>query len=387
MRKYVSVLILLVVLSVVLSSCGPFRSKPNPTATPAPPVPTQTAVPATDTPVPAPTDRPAATEEPSEGPSADGDEEAVDGLANFQTYTSRSIFRVDGVQNGQVVTSTLETVVKADNEIDARSIVVTFGSSEPIDEDDDGFGSDGINSYEIIRIGDTSWMSYEGSWIQSSGEAVADTGTPDFSADDFASEIEVAELISSAETVSGIVVNHYRFGKVAMSEEKLADMGNVDSLQVDVWIAKEGGFLVKMDFVAEGKELDVGEGAMDGKVEITYEIVETNQPVTIEPPETAGAADMPGFEEDTFPMLEDAEVQMLGMGVLIYLTDTSVDDAVKFYQEELAALGWELEDEPMSYGGLTFLDATRGGFSLAVQISADEDLGRTAVNAYAGEAE
>ena len=87
-----------------------------------------------------------------------------------------------------------------------------------------------------------------------------DLGNFGIAANQWVTLTQRAEVVATNEMANGIETTHYRFGKEELAETELAslaEMGEIDSVQGDVWIANEGGFVVKIELVVLGKNLEV----------------------------------------------------------------------------------------------------------------------------------
>jgi hypothetical protein len=121
---------------------------------------------------------------------------------------------------------------------------------------------------------------------------------------------------------------HHTFDERALTEAGLSKSAG------ELWLASEGGRLLRYRLTSSGDANYFGEG-IQGAMSWDYELAQVNAPVTIELP-----ADCPPGLVDA-PMLPDAaQVERLP-GLLQYETASSVQDVVAFYEKELPALGWQ----------------------------------------------
>ena len=130
------------------------------------------------------------------------------------------------------------------------------------------------------------------------------------------------------ETVNGVAAAHYTF-----DERALVQNGRNKSTG-EMWVASEGGFIVRYLVTTEGNA-DYFGGGMEGTLTRDYQLTDVNQPLTIELP-----ADCPAGLVNA-PLLPDASIVMNLPSLLAYDTGTSVLEARAFYEQELAKLGWQ----------------------------------------------
>jgi hypothetical protein len=148
----------------------------------------------------------------------------------------------------------------------------------------------------------------------------------------FLSSLIGAKEVGS-ETVNGVASKHYTFDERALGEQDVA------ASKGEVWVAVDGGYVVKYTLATTGSADYFGEGA-EGVLTWDYQLTDVNQPVAITLPTgcPAGMIDA--------PVLPDAANVVKLPGILRYKTVTSMADVVAFYQTELMALGWQLPAPP-----------------------------------------
>jgi len=129
------------------------------------------------------------------------------------------------------------------------------------------------------------------------------------------------------ESVNGIEADGYTF-----DERALGEAGRAESTG-ELWLATEGGYLVRYLASTQGDEAFFGQGA-SGTMTWDYQLSDVNAPVQITLP-----ADCPAGRVDA-PRLPDAANVVDVPGWLEYDTATSVAEALAFYEESLPALGW-----------------------------------------------
>lgn len=138
---------------------------------------------------------------------------------------------------------------------------------------------------------------------------------------------------AGSETVNDVGANHYTFDERALGQTDITKSVG------EIWVASEGGYIVKYLTTTTGTADYFGEG-IEGTLTWDYELTDVNKPVEIKLPDDCP----PGLVDA--PMLPDAtNVENLA-GVLSYDTATSLTDTVAFYQKQIPDLGWKAEGKP-----------------------------------------
>jgi hypothetical protein len=156
--------------------------------------------------------------------------------------------------------------------------------------------------------------------------------TAAFSTEELLGDIDEATLVSDDETVNGIPVLHYRFDESNLTGRDLSE------LQGDVYVSKEDNYVVRL--VAEGTgPLDIFGEERSSNLSLEMNVSDVNEPITIEPP---AACDEVGQE---FPVLEGATELGSFAGLTSYQVEAALEDVIAFYEDEMPALGYELDDD------------------------------------------
>lgn len=133
---------------------------------------------------------------------------------------------------------------------------------------------------------------------------------------------------AGSETVNAVATDHYTFDEAA-----LGLLGSADS-SGELWIASEGGFLVRY-LVETTSGADYFGAGIEGTLTWDYQLTDVNQPLALELPE-----DCPTGILDA-PVLPDATEIARFPGMTTYTTATTLADATAFYEAQFAALGIE----------------------------------------------
>ncbi|MBN1873450.1 MAG: hypothetical protein JXA33_04405 [Anaerolineae bacterium] len=237
--------------------------------------------------------------------------------------------------------------------------------------------SDESMEIEVIQIGDQQWMRFGEMWMQTSGENSA-------SMEDFTQFIDTEDLDQvlkdknmkyiGKENVNGVQTRHYQGAYNALLGGFFAAGQDIKSGTIEMWIADGAGlpnFVIKMEVEAEGiLEIDEETGTqVEGKMVITQEVQEINQPITITAPEDAGGA-MP---EDV-PEYPNSEGLSAFGGMITFNTTDAVEDVTTFYEGAMAEAGWTAQEE--SFLGPTW---EKDGRTLSLLVNVDENTGMTSV--------
>jgi hypothetical protein len=177
------------------------------------------------------------------------------------------------------------------------------------------------------------------------GGCTASVLSPDYSA---AGALEPAGMLTGVlgaaeagvEDVNGVAANHYTFDERALGQLGLAKATG------EVWVAAEGGYVVRYVATTTGDADTFGDG-LAGTLSMVYELTGiTGQPAVIEAPAScpAGLVDA--------PRLPDAAELQNTPGLLVYATGASLADAAAFYLAELPARGWVLDGDLASAGSV-----------------------------------
>jgi hypothetical protein len=394
-KKVSWILVLLLLLSLPAMACGLFGGDEE----------EATAVPTIEEPAveeeaaPAPTEEPAAaeetapeaetdttTEEETAVEETDVEEPATDAEAApalsasalelstieelpFNSYRVAMMLEFSGVKaDGQEVTQSLNGDFAFTTEPPANSMTISFSG---IEED---LGADSI---EMAQIEGTTYMVVpEMGCITSQVEDLSENPFADMIApDEFLSDLEGAQY-EGEETINNIRTLHYSFDKTALLTAQMS-ADEIDEAEGHVYIAKDGGFLVRMVVDATGKIDFFDEGVdQNGDLHIEINLTDVDEPIEIVIPAACEATAAGGGSE--FPMLDDATEVSSFAGVMSYKTAVSTEEALAFYDDALAAEGWE-KDEGSSFvgGGSALVSYTRDGETLSLTISPDEESGGT----------
>jgi hypothetical protein len=235
----------------------------------------------------------------------------------------------------------------------------------------------GMDSMSMTQIEGTSYMNVpEFGCISMSATEAEDAFAESLDANEFLEDIGDAELVGE-ETINGIETLHYTFDETAIQDETT----QFTSAQGDVYIAKEGNYVVRFRIEGEGNIADMGmaiaeeeEGTdtepMIGLMVVQMDLTNVNEPVSITIP---AECENSGLADADYPVLEDAYESGSFGGIVTYKTNTPFADAVTFYQESLTAEGWVYQEEEsfIMEGSTALMYFDQGDRSLTVTITED----------------
>ena len=391
-----SLLIALVLIALIMSlaACGgddtgddtggaqPTQVVEEPSDTPVPPPTDTPPPPPTDTPVPPPTEAAEPAEEPA-APASDTEGEldlAMLGQAeDLDSFRSTMILSWQGTSSdGTEVSESMRIDVEFVREPSAQH--VSISGNFPGMED---LGLGGEEVLEMYVVDDMMYMNLFGSWIQ----MPADEGGLDaedmafIATEDMLNGLEDAEY-EGTKTYNGIEVEHYSFDEGSFSAADMPEGMDIEEATGNVYIAKDGGYLVHMDMVMSGANLDLptGDGEemlQNGSMELTVDLSDINQPINIVVPEEALAS---GQAPEDIPIPDNAEdVQIVDfMGMITFLSPQTPEEVADYYIAEMPNNGWT-EESLDQMEGMHSLVYSKGDRRASILITVDDDTGQTAV--------
>jgi hypothetical protein len=135
------------------------------------------------------------------------------------------------------------------------------------------------------------------------------------------------------EVVNQIPATHYQF-----DQNDLLASDPKPEVNGDLWIADQGGYVVKLALTVESPS-NPTEAGMEVGQDWTYEISQVNAIDSIELPQ--GCMPIP-LE---IPTLPDAQEITRSSGLLSFITASQASEVVDFYFQNLPALGWETDQQ------------------------------------------
>ncbi|MFA5873700.1 MAG: hypothetical protein WC832_07015 [Anaerolineales bacterium] len=278
------------------------------------------------------------------GPGSLNLTEPAAGLSDLSGYKATLILSFDGTQAGQSQQWSRTYVMLASQEPAARRL--TIEKAGDISDPNQVFMAE-VDGAAYERRGENACTA---SVIQE-GSSLAERWEPA----GFLTGVIGAEEAGS-ETVNGVAASHYTFDERAFGQLGVAKSTG------EIWVASDGGYIVRYRVATEGNADYFGEDT-EGTITWDYELTDVNQPVTFELPEDCPAGMV------NAPLLPDAAVVVNMPGVLTYDTSSSLAEAGAFYQKQIPDLGWELLGEPSISDSMVLLDYTQGDKTMTVIIT------------------
>ena len=268
------------------------------------------------------------------------------GLSDLTSYQATLTLSFEGTEAGQPKSWTKTYVLLKGTEPAIRLLTVE--------------SSGDLADMEPVLMAEAYGASYERVGEDVCRATLIDVATPG------GEQLEPAGLLNfvigadeaGAETVNDIAVTHYTFDQRALGQEDRAESTG------EMWVATEGGYVVKYVLSTTGGADTFGEG-IEGTLHYDYELTSVNQPVEIILP-----ADCPLGIVDA-PQLPDASNVLNMPGLLSYDTASSLEDAAAFYQTELPESGWTVFGEPAIFDTAALLVFTKDDQTMTVNISAE----------------
>lgn len=280
------------------------------------------------------------------GPGAFDLDDPAAGLSSLTSYQATLTFAFNGTQAGQPVawTRTYALLVSGAPAA-ARQVTIDVTGAEPQQR----------------------WLAEAGGVQYERLNAAGCTAVVVAPGGSLAEQWELARFLNAAigaepagsETVNDVPAAHYTFDQRAFGSQ-----APVHTAVGAVWVAEDGGYVVRYTLTVTGGADYFGEG-IDGTLTWDYALTAANQPVTI----TVPADCPPGLI--AAPMLPDAAAVQNEPGLLSYTTASSVADTAAFYQAELPARGWQLPAEPTIKDIVAMLRFVQDAQQLTVLIAND----------------
>lgn len=291
----------------------------------------------TEEPTPVPTDtvEPEPTATPTEAAAEESTGELPDlsnvraGLEEYNSYRATVNMSFEsteegGTSAGIVVESAIVT------EPPASSATISL-SGDMVEE------AGGFESMTIADVGDASYAVIPGLGCVTGGAGEMgsmDQFTDIFSTDELLGEISGAEFVGE-DNVNGVAVDHYTFDENDVEDTS----GELQELEGNVYVAQDGNYVTRMVIEGTGN-VDLLDQGVDeeGTLVLEYNVTDVGADFEVELPEECENV---GTE---YPTFEGAADLSSFAGFTSYSVEADLDEVVSFYEEEMAALGYELPE-------------------------------------------
>ena len=268
------------------------------------------------------------------------------GVASLPSYTATLTLSFDGTRSGQPSTWSKTYVMLAMTTPAARQLTIQKSGdvAEPAQ----------------VFMAEVNGAAYEKNAQDDCSAKVIATD------DTLTQRLEPAGLLAGvvgadaagSEAINGVPADHYTF-----DEHAIGQAGRATSTG-EMWVASDGGYIVKYLLTTKGNADYFGEG-VEGTLRWDYELTGIGQPVTITLPDDCP----PGMLN--VPQLPDASNATNLPGVLTFETTTALADIAAFYQAQLPALGWAPESDPTFTDTSMTVTFTQGAVALTVTATID----------------
>ncbi len=135
-----------------------------------------------------------------------------------------------------------------------------------------------------------------------------------------------------SETVNGVAAQHYHFDQTGLLSTEQGASG-------EVWIAQQGGYVVKYTLSIPGPTTPTGKGTETTET-VNYELEEVNSFTQISLP----AGCVPVLVD--FPAMADAQDIYRGSGYMDYTSPSNLVQVIDYYNQALPPLGWTAAESP-----------------------------------------
>ena len=180
----------------------------------------------------------------------------------------------------------------------------------------------------------------------------------------------IGAVPAGTEEMNGTSANHFTFDQGALGQ------GNSATSTGEMWVAADGGYVVKYVQTTKAKADFFGEG-IEGTLSLDYELAAVNQTVTVALPVGCPAGLLSG------PTLPDASNIESVPGVLTFDTASSLADVATFYQNAVPSLGWTPGDDPTMSDTTLLVEFTRGDETLSIDATTDAGVTSVSVSQFA----
>ena len=269
------------------------------------------------------------------------------GLERFDSYRVQMQMDVTGAGDGSESGSMILTSERVNDPPASRTTMSVSGDFG------EGFGDLPLGAeMNFTEVGGSSYVVLPGFGCISGGEAEAAAPTDQFAdlldTQEVVGEISDAEFVGE-ETVNGQATYHYRFDQ----DDLRQGGGDMRELSGDIYVAKEERYTVRMIVDGVGDVGDLGSGIQgEGNIHLQYDVSDVGQSITIDVPEECGSAG------SQYPVMEGATGLSSFEGLTTYSVRATLEEVANFYQEEMAAAGYEAGSDPVTMEDLVMLSFT-----------------------------
>ena len=216
--------------------------------------------------------------------------------------------------------------------------------------------SDVSSDMSVLMVGDKVYANFgDNIWLSNTRDQAPLDQLPYFFANPEAIIPPVDGLRKvGTEKVNGVEAIHYTFDDSSVFDRFFAAVdaaakGSVSSTGGDIWVAADGGYLLKMVFTATVGDKPVKNASgsvVPGKetLEWSYERYDLNADFEIAPPTAAKSpvtVQLPGFEPGSLKLPPDSEPKLLSGTMAMVVSQIPPAEAEAFFSQQFADLGWQ----------------------------------------------
>jgi len=306
------------------------------------------------------------------------DKDSIWNTLNIKSYRGNFTMTFDGTSDGEQTNGSMTMEIEFTSEPPAQHMSMTIDGYDLEPE------MEGFSEIEFYIIGDTGYMNLgmEDGWISFPNDPTDSVSDEFISYQDFVDLPDKAKRKLLPENVNGVMSWHY-----VIDEDDLEEgFSRYDEMDADLWIAVDGGYMVKMELTTTGTFIpdELGEQIIDeGIMTVVFNMRDVNKNFTIELPEEAASATDFGFDEDMFgggewtredaPLPVDAEIDFAMEGMVSATTNLAFADALEFMLTQLEANGWAIEGEPWESEASYMGDFVKEGETLNLMVNPASD--------------
>jgi hypothetical protein len=235
--------------------------------------------------------------------------------------------------------TTIEKATTMTQEVDAvagdeHTLMVTSDSSESGSSDSGA----ALNNIETYTIEGVTYLLFPGddgavSCMRSPSDESTNVNYTASMSQAFGS-MEDIKLVKEGEMVNGVKTNHYTFDEMNLKNAKLTKAAG------DVWVAQDGGFVVKITAKGAGPAFLENDEDKIVEYDITYSVEDINQAITITAPDSCQQG-LP----DELPVPASATLEVSMEGFYSLKSTESSDLVAEFYRAALPERGWEITSD------------------------------------------
>ncbi len=173
--------------------------------------------------------------------------------------------------------------------------------------------------------------------------------------DEIMGKIQSGSLVARGEMVNGVKTDHYKLSNVAMG------FGTATSESGEVWIAQDGGYVVRFTGQAEG-DFKIAT-AFTGKITWIYELKQINQVASITPPPICTSLQ----PNSDVPVPPNATQKNVLGDMITFASPDAVKTVTDWYVKQAPAQGWTVKTVS-SMDALVMLNLTKDTRTYSVMI-------------------